>query len=452
MAAAVSPARRWIILAMGLVLASLAALYVFGALEHSRRVNTDASTFDQSAYLHYAGQMRATGYGYVGGRNRMPLYPFLQSLVYSSGLDEQQRFERAKRLNIALSVLALIVLYPILRRWLPPLATFSLILISAFMVFIFKAAYVQCELVYYLLAFCSFLCMLRFFESPGWRLGLLSGALLGLTQLTKASALPGLVCFCAVAGVWLLARALRAGRTSRPGLRVADLATVGLVAVGFLAVVFPYIMTSKRVFGRYFYNVNSTFYIWYDTQEQVANGTRLHGDRDGWPDMPADQIPGPARYFREHDAGQIVGRVVNGLRHLHQTAMKSYGYYKYLLLHAGFALAVVVARPRSWFPLSPAQKVQVFFCLCYFAGYLVLIAWSTASLWGANRIGLQLFLPMMFCFALVIEASSRRLPAFQFRGMGLQPARLFQAGILCLLAPDIYVVLTSRLMAMAGGH
>jgi len=94
----------------------------------------------------------------------------------------------------------------------------------------------------------------------------------------------------------------------------------------------------------------------------------------------------------------------------------------------------------------------VIFCLCYFAGYLLLFAWGSASLWGANRIGLQLFLPMMFCFATVIDASSRRLPAFRYRGMSLHAADLFHMSILCLLAPDIYLVLTDRLMTTAGGH
>ena len=447
-------ARWWLVPAM---LALLAVAYILGGLAHSRRVNTDPSTFDQSAYLHYARQMRATGYGYTGDRNRMPLYPFLQSLVCAPGLDNDQMFERAKRFNIALSLVILIVLYPILRRVLPPLPTVDLILILAFMVFIFKAAYVQCELVYYLLGFCSFLSMLSILKSPDWKRGMLAGALLGLTQLTKASALPGLVFFLVVAIGWYLARGIQ-GVMGPPTQRTdqhrpaAGLLAVGVVLITFLAVVFPYIRTSKHVFGRYFYNVNSTFYIWYDTPDEVANGTRLHGDREAWPKLPAAQIPGPAKYFREHDARQVVDRVVSGLDRLHQTAMRSYGYYKYLLIYAGFALLVVIARPRAWFALAAARKAQILFCLCYFAGYLILFAWGSASLWGANRIGLQLFLPMMFCLAAVIDASSRQLPLFRYRGMSLNPARLFHIAILCLLAPDIYLVLTGRLMTMAGGH
>ena len=35
----------------------------------------------------------------------------------------------------------------------------------------------------------------------------------------------------------------------------------------------PYLSTSKRVFGQYFYNVNSTFYMWYDDWPHASVGT-----------------------------------------------------------------------------------------------------------------------------------------------------------------------------------
>ena len=64
-----------------------------------------------------------------------------------------------------------------------------------------------------------------------------------------------------------------------------------LIVFTFLAVEYPHISNSKRIYGHYFYNVNSTFYIWYDSWDDVMQGTRVHGDRVGWPDMPEDQIP-----------------------------------------------------------------------------------------------------------------------------------------------------------------
>jgi len=432
----------------------LAILYLHGSLTHAERVNTDPSTFDQSAYLNYARKMRATGYAHVGSRDRMPLYPFLQSLVYRPDRGEEARFRVAKRLNIALSVAILSGLFLLLRRRLPLSTAIELILITAFLVFVFKAAYVQCDLLYYGLGFCAFLLMLETLESASWKHAAAAGTCLGLAHLTKASASPGLLIFLAVGASFFLYRAMKGSTVIGQGRPrpMAGLAAIGLTGLMFLVVVFPYIRTSKRVFGRYFYNVNTTFYVWYDTHEQVAKGTRLHGDREGWPQMPADEIPGPEKWLREHTAGQALDRVAGGLRELHHTASRSYGYYKYLLLYAGFALAVVIARPRAWFPLEPVRSAQALFCLSYFAGYLVLFAWGTASVWGANRNGLQLFLPMIYSFALVHAASRRRLPPLSVRGSRLHLSRLFELAILCLLIPDIYLVLSERLLSMAGGH
>ncbi len=443
--------REWLLL---ILFTPLALLYVSGGLEHSRNLNTDVSAFDQGAYLKYARRMRTTGYSFIGGRNRMPLYPFLQSLVYTPGLDEEDQFRTGKRLNIGLSLALLIVLWFLLRRRLPVLISVNVILITAFMVFIFKAAYVQCELVYYFLSFWTFLLMLGTLRDPGWQSGAFAGLMLALTHLTKASALPGLLFFLAAGAAWFLFRAAGgAGRRTEDERRpTAGFAALGLAGLTFLAVVYPYISTSKHVFGRYFYNVNSTFYLWYDTQEQVAHGTRLHGDREGWPKMRAEEIPGPGKYFREHSAGQALGRVAAGLRDLHRAARDSYGYYKYLLLYAGFALVVVIVRPRAWHPLAAGRAAQVLFCMVYFAGYIVLFAWGSASLWGANRMGLQLFLPAMYCFAMVQAGALRRLSPLRVRGFSVHPVLAFNVAIACLLAPDIYLVLTSRLMAMAGGH
>lgn len=65
------------------------------------------------------------------------------------------------------------------------------------------------------------------------------------------------------------------------------------MVVCFLGVMAPYLINSKRVFGRYFYNVNTTFYIWYDNWPLASVGTYSYGDHDGWPTLPRSQLPGP---------------------------------------------------------------------------------------------------------------------------------------------------------------
>lgn len=116
-------------------------------------------------------------------------------------------------------------------------------------------------------------------------------------HLIKASVLPTLL----LATPLLIIRGMTRGQNDEAGpgsaslrqpRRVLHNAACALVLLGcFLVVVFPYIRTSKERFGRYFYNVNSTFYMWYDSWDEAERGTKAHGDRDGWPNMPADQIP-----------------------------------------------------------------------------------------------------------------------------------------------------------------
>ena len=67
------------------------------------------------------------------------------------------------------------------------------------------------------------------------------------------------------------------------------IAALLVVSAVFLAVLSPYLRTNKRVFGHYFYNVNTTFYMWYDDWPQASVGTIKHGDGVGWPAMPADE-------------------------------------------------------------------------------------------------------------------------------------------------------------------
>ncbi len=66
-----------------------------------------------------------------------------------------------------------------------------------------------------------------------------------------------------------------------------------VVIATFLAVVFPYIQTSKRIYGQYFYNVNSTFVMWCDSSTEGWNFLNAHGDKDQWRSLPPEQLPSP---------------------------------------------------------------------------------------------------------------------------------------------------------------
>ena len=73
--------------------------------------------------------------------------------------------------------------------------------------------------------------------------------------------LPALMLLCG-AGVFDIAdrpyRASVSGESVGKAVRIR-VGTLALCVGVYLMVLSPYLMTSKRVFGQYFYNVNSTF-------------------------------------------------------------------------------------------------------------------------------------------------------------------------------------------------
>src|SRR3954468_13016907 len=82
----------------GGMLAVLLILVIYGFEAHARRqfAPTPATQGDQGAYLADAVRMYETNYAAVGERARMPVYPFLLSLIYEPGLTEEKFLERAQ--------------------------------------------------------------------------------------------------------------------------------------------------------------------------------------------------------------------------------------------------------------------------------------------------------------------------------------------------------------------
>ncbi|HET6372121.1 MAG TPA: hypothetical protein VFG76_02360 [Candidatus Polarisedimenticolia bacterium] len=422
-------------------------LYVGTALTRSQSVNTNKDATDQSAYMNYAKRMEETNFHALGDRNRMPVYPFLLSVIHPDDMDDQQFFERGKLFNILLSIVSLAALLAIFLRRFPALGALDLTLVTAFSVFLFKASYVQVEILFYTLVFCAFLLMRRMIEKPGWGLALLTGGTLGLAHLTKAAVVPGLLIFLGIG----LAVTLQRWRRMARGGGAKGPAAILLAGVVFLAVVSPYIINSKRVFGRYFYNVNTTFYMWYDTHQEMLHGTRDHGDRVGWPTMPPEEIPSMTRYVREHTVAQMAQRVAAGVKRMHVDAKKSFGYYKYLLLYAAGAVMLAAFNLRSVAEFARRNAGVVLFSCAYLAGYVFLYTWISAVHAGLNRITLQQFLPLLFTLACVIHSDLMERPSIQLGGRRLLARDAFNFVVLVVLLIDIAQVVTGRGLTMQGG-
>ncbi len=439
---AVQPVRGGTLLAVVIVLA------VYGLEAHARRdaAQTPAMHSDQAAYLAYARQMRDSGYTFIGTRNRMPVFPFLLSLLYRPGVDETQFLKRAQSFNINLSILLLALLFVIFRKFFPSYHAVALLVITAFGVFLYRAGIVQAEPLFYFLSFCAFLFLVRLLIAPRWWLSIFAGATLGLAYLTKASMLPMLPLWIAV---FLVQMTSRLQRDTRMRILARDFGLLLLVIASFLAVVFPYIQTSKRLYGHYFYNVNSTFYMWCDSWPEAVAFTEVYNDPKRHRELAPDQLPSAAKYWREHSLGQIAHRLSNGFSTMLTRSAKATGYYKFALL---FALAGVFAlcRRESAIQLVEERAFAASFCILFMAVYVLLYAWYGAIITD-SRFVLSLFLPFIFAGS----AFLLRLwngDGFVVRGRRIPVATIFSGSLIGLALIDAGSAALHLLVATQGGH
>jgi len=440
----------------GIISCLIFFLYLSGTARQSRKVNTDMSHTDQSAYMHYAKKMAETRYAYVGGRNRMPVYPFLQSLFYERGMPDEVFFQQGKFRNVLLSIVILISVFFIFHTRFSLLTSLPAILITIFTVFIFKAPFFQCELFFYFLNFLAFIGYLKLLDKPNWSLGLFTGLIIGLAHLTKASILPGLILF---AGFYLFRivqkiiqnKASCSNNIAGFNNYLRKPLPLALLLISFFLLIWPYISTSKKVFGHYFYNVNSTFCMWYDSWAEYAKGTRSHGDRIGWPTMPEEEIPSPTKYFKTHSLKQIAFRLKNGAVKTVHKMMSSYGYFKFLLFYTLCAIYLIWKNKRLLKSIYSRYSYQILFSLVFFSTYFLLYAWYVPIASG-NRFVLALFLPYLYVVNLVINYPEFQAPSITIRNRSYNCKEILNWIMLMLIIMDIPLILGWRIGSIYGGN
>jgi len=448
--------RAWIVARVALFVC-LSWFYVQAATEHARVVNVSRARADQSSYLWDAVAVFGNWHGQqppelVGERNRMPLYPAFLALFYDPSLSPDEFFEVGKRWNIRLSLVLLALLWAIFAWHLPPLVSTNLTLVVAFGYFVFKAGYVQAELLYYSLLFAAFLACCNLLKrrdrAPSLILGVLAGVLAGLAHLTKAAVLPLVVIFLAVYGVRELACLVRGDRPSRVAWRAV--AGVAFVAC-FLGVLYPYISTSKRVFGHYFYNVNTTFYVWYDDWPDASVGTYQHGDGVGWPDMPPDQIPSMAKYWRTHSMGQMLSRVGGGFVEMAVVSYERFWYLQFFVLYAGFALILIATCWRPFCAMIRSNAAVAAFVLLSAVTYLVAVAFYQPISGSTTRMLLALATPLLFVLSYFFARAPFDQAHWRVAGVTVTPAH-FHLLVFATMGLDLAFVLPTRLLADFTGY
>jgi len=390
----------------------LAIPYYQAATQHSQVLNYSPEFIDQQEYLDFAKNARLLNFRYTGDHNRTPGYPFFQALFYQTGMSDQAFFEQGKQINILLSMALLAILFPIFRRLIPGLGSYVLLLIFAFSVSIFKAPYFQAETLFYFLFFLGYLGMLFLLGKPSAGPAAATGMILGLAHLVKASILPGLALFIGLFSLKELLNLLRpaprsvsARAKSAPVLR--HLAYLAVVMICFLAVIFPYIHAMKLRFGHYFYNVNTTFYVWYDDNFKAIEAEAQHHFADRWPShLAEDEIPSLRQYFRTHSLQQVIDRVRFGLREQMNNLLLQYSVTNYHLSYLMILLFVILGNLRKCMRLAKRFPYRVGFSLLFFAVYLAAFVWYS-PISPERRFTYSLFLPLMFSIFVTLDTINK---------------------------------------------
>ena len=395
------------LLAAGIALFFL-VLYLDIAQKQSE-VNHDLTTSDQRAYMNFAKKAYESRFQYTGTRNRMPLYPWIQALFYSPPMDDEAFFQQGKQLNIALSLVGLLALGIAFFHRFSKLYAFYSILAIAFTVFAIKSPYFQVEILFYTLFGLAFILSLEALLSPKWHKSIGVGVLFALAHFSKASALPGLFIFISSYGILFLSRLFSRSLNREQVRHILYHALAPLVV--FMALLFPYFQESKEKYGTYFYNVNTTFYIWFDSWDDAKEWASIAHPRQGWPDMPDEEIPSLSKYLNEHSSNEIIDRFRQSIKQiLVSGCYGKWSRYRYgYCSQVGLSLLILALGLLPLFKGIRRRKGEhnmhiVWYVLLFFLLYALSFVWYMPIIAGGHRTILSLAIPLLWTVGLVVHA------------------------------------------------
>ena len=427
----------------------LAYFYAQAALTHAQEVNIDLARSDQDVYTEFTRQVSQSGFTYAGVRNQTPGYPYFQALFCGSEQTIVALFQCGKQANIILSLGLLVGVFLIARRFLPLDWAFSFLLVAMFSLFVFKAGYFTVELSYYFMSFLAFVLMTRMLVKPTLWLGVSTGFALGLTHLLKASVLPGFALFVAIFLLQEVLQLYKIRQTpSQPSSSPtwSNIASVLLAALFFIITIFPYIRESKAIYGQYLYNVNSTYYIWYDSWEEALQAEKSYNFELGSPNLPPDQLPGLRNYLQNHTFAQIVERIRSGLHQQFGNLSNPYSQFNYSFLFLSFLGFMLILNRKRAVQLIRENYFLVLFAGLFFAGYIFLFAWYY-PIAGGPRFLYGLFLPFLFSIYLALKYLTAQAH-FLIKGKSISQAYFLEIANACLIALlvlDAYIVIIEKL-------
>ena len=375
-------------------------LYLWSSLLHSNTVNVHLERADQGKYLSIVKTIHENNYWNLGDRNRTPLYPYLQSIFYTPSLSDAEAFVQGKTLNAVFSIVLLGIIYHVCSLHLRKTSSLALLMISAFSLFVVRAGYYQVELLYFSLSFFSFISLVKCIQTPSYKRAFFTGLLVAITYYAKASILLAVYLFIFFK---LLQIAIARIKQSRKRFKLHISSLVIFVSM-FLIVLSPYLIENKMIYGKYFYNVNTTFYIWYDSYQEIQQGTQKYGDTLHWPNMPESELPSASKYFREHSLNQMLYREINGLLWLIPVAIATSTAYLYLAFYSLFVIPTIMMERKPITNYFKNNIQKVLYVVSFLGVYTLAYAWYQNVEIGSRFI-LSLVLPALFSLLYFLQQS-----------------------------------------------
>lgn len=434
----------------------LVLFFFYTAIQHSNKINNQLS--DQGDQIFHVNTIRKIYQNrfYLGDRNRMPLYQHFQALFYKEGMSNEAFFSQAKLVNIVLSIILGFVIFFVALRFLKKLSSITFSLIIIFTLFLPKAPYLQPEILYFTLSFISFLFLLQTIRQPKILLGFCSGAILAIAYLTKASALLSFILFVSFQTSITLAKlikliikkkSIRNLGLSKTKISKIFLATLTFVAT-FLIILSPYLYENKKMFGNYFFNYGTNICFWLDGWKDLQQETGEYKKLSAWLSLPKHQRPGPFKYLKEHTAGDILKRELEGLAFNIWLTNRSYAGLSitFLLVYLLFTIYSTFSNKlikRSFKDIILKNLPVFIFSLTYICLYLLTSFWYWEIGSGA-RFMLAVYIPSLFLVFYVLDNLKQ--------DMHQKTLRIFHIVILLLLILTIKTVLLPLMFTRPSYH
>lgn len=439
-------------------LAMLCALLLYLHTTHLQNLrNDDLTASDQRAHMNFARKAYETDFAYTGRRNYMPLFAFVQAVLNSPELEDEEFFQRGKQINVWLSVAALASLVPLFYKKFTWLYTIWAMLTIGFLAFAFKAPFFQPEILSYSLFGFAFILSVETLYAPKWHKSFGTGALFALAHFAKANVLPTLIVFSLSHALLLLITAMNGALDRRKLSRI--LLSALIPPATFVILLFPYFWESHQNYGEFFFNVNTRIFMWLDSGGEAKSIMPEGGGYGAYLKLPADKIPGLGKYLREHTADQIIDRLHVGIEKLTGYAC----YVKYSRHIFGYCsqvalglLVLLISIPLLMRRLHWRNKSRRIHIYCYlaavFAIYGLGAAWYNPISGGEGpRIILILLIPFFWTIGLIVHSSALQDLRFKLLGFEFRFVDLLYALIGVTLVIEIYQAVTWRAVEMYGG-